>query len=75
MLMCTKGLTGDKALEVQKKWPTPRELVEAFEQCGKHEAGRQRQQTLLVDELSRLIGRKKIGKALSVKVAEVWGCS
>lgn len=73
MLMCTKGLTGDRALEIQKKWTTPRRFIEAFEGCGEGDTGRQKQENLLVDELNGLVRRKKIGKALSVKVAEVWG--
>jgi hypothetical protein len=24
MLMCTRGVTGEKALEIQQIWPTPR---------------------------------------------------
>lgn len=73
MLMCTKGLTGDRALEIQKKWSTPRRFIEAFEDCGEDETGKLKQENLLVDELSGLVGRKKFGKALSAKVAEVWG--
>ncbi|KAI9824292.1 MAG: Crossover junction endonuclease mus81 [Phylliscum demangeonii] len=73
MLMCTKGLTGEKALAIQKKWPTPRALIDALATCGSGEDGRQRQGRLLLDGLDGLVGRKKIGKALSIKVAEVWG--
>lgn len=32
MLMCTRGVTGEKALEIQKRWKTPRELVEALKE-------------------------------------------
>lgn len=73
MLMCIKGLTGERALEIQKKWITPRHLIEAFEKCGKGETGRAQQESMLMEELSNLVGRRKIGKALSAKVAEVWG--
>ncbi|TVY31359.1 Crossover junction endonuclease, partial [Lachnellula subtilissima] len=31
MLMCVKGVTGEKALEIQKRWKTPNELLEAYE--------------------------------------------
>ncbi len=75
MLMCTKGVTGDKALEIQKQWPTPVEFVDAFRECGEDEVGRLKQMGLVTGELSGLVGRKKIGKALSGKIAEVWGCS
>ena len=30
MLMCTRGVSGEKAIEVQKAWATPRALVEAL---------------------------------------------
>ena len=70
MLMCTRGLSGEKAIEVQKIWTTPRGLVEALGMCGE---GRERE-GLLEGRLGRHpVGRKKIGKALSAKVAGVWG--
>lgn len=73
MLMCTKGITGDRALEIQKKWPTPIQLIDAFQRCGVDEAGQSKQMNLVNTELSGLVGRKKMGKALSGKIAEVWG--
>ncbi|KAL1960927.1 hypothetical protein VTO42DRAFT_5911 [Malbranchea cinnamomea] len=77
MLMCTRGVTGDKALEIQKRWPTPRALVEAFEEIyarhGRGEEGRKAAEDMVASTLSGLVGRKKIGKALSKKIAEVWG--
>ena len=73
MLMCTKGLTGDKALEIQRRWPTPVQLIDAFGRCGNDDAGRPKRLNLIVDELNGLVGRKKIGKPLSQKIADVWG--
>lgn len=73
MLMTTKGLTGERALEIQKRWKTPNEFVKAFESCGQGESGRKRKLELMSSEMSHLIGRKKFGKALSQKIAEVWG--
>lgn len=73
MLMCTKGVTGEKALEMQKKWATPNHLIKAYQEHGLDEAGKKSQMDLMASELSGLVGRKKIGKALSSKVAEVWG--
>ncbi|KAI9884039.1 MAG: hypothetical protein M1823_004176 [Watsoniomyces obsoletus] len=75
MLMCTKGVTGDKALEIQKQWSTPVELIDAYRNCGRDEAGRVKQMGLMAGELSGLVGRKKIGKALSGQIADVWGFS
>jgi crossover junction endonuclease MUS81 len=77
MLMCTRGITGEKALEIQKRWKTPIEFVEAYkrieEKEGKGEQGKKRKAELVSGEMGNLVGRKKIAKALSVKIAEVWG--
>jgi crossover junction endonuclease MUS81 len=77
MLMCTRGVTGEKALEIQKRWTTPNEFVEAYkkieEKEGNGEQGRKRKMELVSSEMGNLMGRKKIQKALSVKIAEVWG--
>jgi crossover junction endonuclease MUS81 len=73
MLMCTRGVTGEKALEIQKLWRTPREFAEAFERCGGGEEGSKRKRELVMGKMSHLVGRKKIAKATSVKIAEVWG--
>lgn len=83
MLMCTRGLTADKALEMQKRWTTPRELVEAFEACGdatggqgggsKTEDGKKMRGRMVLDRLGGVVARRKVGKVLSAKVAEVWG--
>jgi crossover junction endonuclease MUS81 len=66
--MCIRGLTGERALEIQKRWPTPRHLVEAYMALEPSE-----RETLMSDELQSLVGRKKFGKVLSKKIAEVWG--
>ena len=73
MLMCTKQVTGEKALEIQKRWKTPHEFVKAFEACGGGEEGKKRRRDLVYNEMGGLVGRKKIGKALSQHIAEVWG--
>ena len=39
MLMCTKGVTGEKALEIQKRWKTPNEFIEAYRKCDEKEGG------------------------------------
>ncbi|EFQ98585.1 crossover junction endonuclease mus81 [Nannizzia gypsea CBS 118893] len=75
MLMCTRGVTGDKALEIQRRWSTPREFVKAFEQAGpRGQDGKPSlaQDDLVASELGGFVGRKKIGKALSKKIAEIW---
>ena len=73
MLMCSKGVTGEKAIEIQKVWKTPNEFVKAFEQCGSGEEGKRRKINLVEARLGHLVGRKKISKAVSQKLAEVWG--
>ncbi|KAM0245987.1 hypothetical protein ACHAQJ_010376 [Trichoderma viride] len=73
MLMTTKGLTGERALEIQRKWKTPYDFVKAFHACGTDEQGKKRKRDLVSSELSHLIGRKKMSRPLSHKIAEVWG--
>jgi crossover junction endonuclease MUS81 len=71
--MCTRGITGEKALEMQKRWKTPVELVEAYEKCGDGDEGRKKKMALVSSAMGNLVGRKKIARALSVKVSDVWG--
>lgn len=77
MLMCIKGVTGEKALEIQKRWKSPYELAQAYrkiEEQGKSpEETRQMKEKLVSNEMKHLIGRKKIGQALSSTIKEVWG--
>ena len=83
MLMCIKGITGEKAIEVQKIWLTPAKLIQAFEDVeasaksqGLDSAAlRKKKEELIATRLGGLnmIPRKKIAKGLSAKVAEVWG--
>ncbi|KYK55496.1 DNA repair nuclease, XPF-type/Helicase [Drechmeria coniospora] len=73
MLMTTRGITGERALAIQKRWKTPHDLVKAFDACGPGEQGKKRKQELVSSELDYLAGRMKISKALSGKIAEVWG--
>ena len=73
MLMCTRGVTGEKALEIQKRWKTPRDFIEAYEKCGGGDQGRKRKIELVSNEMGNLVGRKKVAKVLSGKIAEVWG--
>lgn len=68
MLMCTRGVTGDKALEIQRRWQTPRALVEAFESLDSND-----RESMVSEQMKTLVGRKKVAKALSKRIAEVWG--
>lgn len=69
MLMCTRGITGDKALEIQKCWKTPNAFMEALESCE----GSEERKALLDLTLGGNFGRKKLGKAVCEKVAGIWG--
>jgi crossover junction endonuclease MUS81 len=73
MLMTTKGVTGERALEIQKQWRTPYDFVKAFDDCGDGEAGKKRKRELVFGQLGQAFGRKKVSKALSHKIAKVWG--
>ncbi|KAH8736923.1 hypothetical protein BGZ61DRAFT_437296 [Ilyonectria robusta] len=73
MLMTTKGVTGERAIEIQKRWKTPYDLVKAFETCGSGEQGTKRKRDMVFAKTTQLVGRKKFSKALSQKIAEVWG--
>lgn len=73
MLMCSRGVTGEKAMEIQKIWKTPNDFVKAFERCGSGEEGRKKKRELVAGQLGNKVKAKQIGKALSTKIAEVWG--
>lgn len=67
MLMCTRGVTGDKALEIQRHWSTPHALVGALQAVhGKQREG------LVAERLKTAVGRRRVGVALSKKIAENW---
>jgi crossover junction endonuclease MUS81 len=75
MLMCTRGVTGEKAIEIQKRWTTPIELYEAYRNCENGrpvDEARKRKCDMISGEMGSLVGRKKIQKALSGKISEVW---
>ncbi|KAJ5723437.1 DNA-directed DNA polymerase family X beta-like N-terminal [Penicillium malachiteum] len=68
MLMCTRGVTGEKALEIQRHWQTPRGLVEAYMALEPKD-----REVMVSNRLQSLVGRKKIPKAVSKRIAEIWG--
>jgi crossover junction endonuclease MUS81 len=71
-LMCIRGVTGEKALAIQKKWKTPRDLIEAFDDIGSGEVGRKKKNDMVFNELGNQPGGKKMTKALSAKIAGIW---
>ncbi|KAL5340107.1 hypothetical protein BJX70DRAFT_132364 [Aspergillus crustosus] len=68
MLMCTRGITGDKAIEIQRRWATPQAFVRAFEELDE-----KAREVMVAENMQSVVGRKKIAKILSGKVAQVWG--
>ena len=69
MLMCTRGISGDKALAIQKHWGSPRTLIEAFERC----ATQKEREAMIDTRLGGMVGRAQIKGVLGAKVAGVWG--
>ena len=69
MLMCIRGVSGEKAIEIQKLWPTPKALVDAFRECKDQQNGERMIEAKLG---SHPVGRRKIGRQLSAKIARVW---
>ncbi|CUS09478.1 unnamed protein product [Tuber aestivum] len=68
MLMCVRGISLEKALQIQRAYPTPIELVEAYERCASEDEMKE----MIMKQFASALGRKKVGPAISAKVAEVW---
>ncbi|KAG9305645.1 hypothetical protein G9A89_022567 [Geosiphon pyriformis] len=68
MLMTVRGISGDKALEIAKRYSTPHALNQAYESLSTEEEKKK----MLKETCNKVIGRKKIGPALSEKVAHIW---
>ena len=66
MLMCTRGAAAHHALEIQRRWKTPREFVEALDKCGR-EAERRAVTAAAAEDKAQ--GRQK-GKAKAVETPE-----
>lgn len=74
MLMCTRGVSAEKALEIQKVFKTPKDLIDSFrsirDRGGAEEA---KKMVMLRVDPGAKTDRKKIKAALSAKIYEVWG--
>ncbi|KAH8197932.1 hypothetical protein TruAng_007882 [Truncatella angustata] len=55
-LMCTRGVTGEKALEIQKKWKTPHEFIKAFEALDSRPDSKKRKHEMVFSELASIWG-------------------
>ncbi|KAL9610250.1 MAG: hypothetical protein Q9167_005046 [Letrouitia subvulpina] len=70
MLMTIRGISGAKALEIQKVWKTPRAFVQAYRACKDD----QERKEMVEKRLAHVAVEQKCVKgALSVRVAEIWG--
>jgi len=66
MLMTIKGISAEKAIEIQRHFPTLINLVEQLASVGEEEGKK------LVGERCSKYGRRKIGNVLSAKIYEVF---
>ncbi|EWC47262.1 hypothetical protein DRE_03381 [Drechslerella stenobrocha 248] len=72
MLMCTRGVSAEKALEIQRHFKTPRELLERYSHCqGSENVGKM--MMMGVVDVAAKTDRRKVKGALSGKIWEVWG--
>ncbi|KAH7035008.1 crossover junction endonuclease MUS81 [Microdochium trichocladiopsis] len=73
MLMCTRQVTGERAIEIQKRWKTPSEFMQALRDCGEGSQGDKKRRELVFSQLGALpVQRKKVGKILSQRIADIW---
>ncbi|CAI5760777.1 unnamed protein product [Candida verbasci] len=71
MLMTIRGCSLEKAITIQKKFPTPKSLLLYYQKNRLIPI--EIQKKLLMDEFKDQIGNKKIGKVLSEKIWDIWG--
>ncbi|GJJ68301.1 crossover junction endonuclease MUS81 [Entomortierella parvispora] len=70
MLMTIRGISEEKAAEIAKTFGTPRALFSQLDDNSGLKTQAERRKVLTLSGSS--IGRKKIGPALSAKVADIW---
>ena len=70
MLMCVRGVTAAKAVEIQRHFKTPLDLVEAYERAQ----GEAEREDLLMNSCGsgNAIPGRKIGAAVSRRIMQVW---
>lgn len=69
MLMTIRGITWDKAVEIQRIYPTPYHLWQTYDTLDNVDAKKQ----LLFKATGTNISRRRISKLLSERVYEIWG--
>lgn len=72
MLMSIRGVSLERAIVLQKVFPTPKSLLD-FYHIQNQDKSPDQKGSLLLDLFKHEIGNKKIGKAVLQKIYEVWG--
>ncbi|OLL23383.1 Crossover junction endonuclease mus81 [Neolecta irregularis DAH-3] len=68
MLLTIRGVSAEKAIEIQKVFPTPRHLLDSYNSCRD-----EMDKKMLIAKSIQGYGRKSIGNALSEKIYGIWG--
>ena len=73
MLMAIRGVSLERAIVIQLRFPTPKLLIEFYHTENAHldEAAKKQ---LMEKEFSHLVGNKKIGKVCLERIYQIWGC-
>lgn len=73
-LMTIKGISLDKAIAIQNHYKTPKNLIISYNKC--HNNDPKNCALMIQQELNDEIGLRRIGNALSGKIATIWckGC-
>lgn len=70
MLMAIRGVSLERALSIQTRFPTPKSLLNLYHENNLSE---EEKKTILCDLTANDVGNKKIGKVLLQKIYEIWG--
>ncbi|KAG7662454.1 MUS81 [[Candida] subhashii] len=72
MLMSIRGVSLEKAIVIQNKFPTPKSLLE-FYHVQHRDSSEDIKKSLMMEEFKFQVGNKKIGKVVSEKIYDIWG--
>jgi crossover junction endonuclease MUS81 len=73
MLMTIRGVSLERAIVIQLRFPTPKLLLE-FYHTQNADLDETAKKQLMEKEFSHLVGNKKIGKLCLERIYQVWGC-
>ncbi|KAG2731420.1 hypothetical protein G9P44_005836 [Scheffersomyces stipitis] len=72
MLMSIRGVSLERAIVIQRRFPTPKSLIEFY--TSEHGSDTEEEKKRLLEyEFRNEIGNKKIGKVCSERVYDAWG--